>query len=225
MSNIGVILEQTLLHGNLDKMKNVKAQKITINIGLWILSGIIYICTTYAAYKFFHGYVHLRNMWLILGVMSIMLCWLWLIWLVLYGYDYFSARINKKNPPQENTELPSVSDKQEIETRAPEEKVAFSANTETEILPEKKEKKTVSREESLEKKRDKNIHKRYQEVIKEYKKTLSETDYKKFEELTRYDTLLYDALMVSRDKEWKLLSKLENEKWSVYISAITKILG
>lgn len=34
MSNIGVILEQTLLHGNLDKMKNVKAQKITINIGL-----------------------------------------------------------------------------------------------------------------------------------------------------------------------------------------------
>lgn len=156
--------------------------------------------------------------------MSIMLCWLWAIWLLLYGYDYLSTRINEKTLPPENTKLQGVTDIQKIETEISEEKGAFSPKTEVE-LPAKREKKTVSQEESLEKKRDKNIHKRYQEVLKEYKRTLSAAEYKKFEEITRYDILLYDALMVSRDKEWKLLSKLENEKWSLYVSAITKILG
>lgn len=41
---------------------------------------------------------------------------------------------------------------------------------------------------------------------------MSAREYKKFEEDTRYDILLYDALMVSRDKEGKLLTQIESEK-------------
>lgn len=70
-----------------------------------------------------------------------------------------------------------------------------------EELPKKKEKKTIAVEESLQRKKDKKIQKRYQEVLLEYKKTLTAREYKKFEEDTKYDILLYDALMVSRDKE------------------------
>lgn len=144
----------------------------------------------------------------------IMLCWLWIIWILLFGYDYFSARVTSKN---------SVPDSTVKTDQAVEEKEIVSPKEPTETSQTKRERKIV--EESWAKKQDKAILKRYRETLKEYKKTLSAEDYKKFEAMTRYDTLLYDALMVSRDKEWELLSKLENEKWSLYASAITKILG
>lgn len=72
---------------------------------------------------------------------------------------------------------------------------------EEEITPRRKEKKNIVIEESAQRKKDKKIQKRYQEVMLEYKKTLSTREYKKFEEDTRYDILLYDALMINRDKE------------------------
>jgi hypothetical protein len=101
-----------------------------------------------------------------------------------------------------------------------EEKTTFIKEEE---LPKKKEKK-ASIEESPSRKRDKKIQRRYQEVLAEYKKTMPAREYKKFEEDTRYDILLYDALMVSRDKEGKLLTQIESEKWEPYTSALKKIL-
>jgi len=67
-------------------------------------------------------------------------------------------------------------------------------------------------EESVQRKNDKKIQKRYQEILIEYKKILPTREYRKFEEDTKYDILLYDALMISRDKEGILLSDIEKEK-------------
>lgn len=187
----------------------MKSEKIITGTILWILSGLIYIYTTYKAYRFFYEYSHLRNMWLILWVIAIMLCWLAAIWFVFYEYNYFLTLKEKKKRSSEETEN---NKKKEIIIE------------EEEITPKKKEKKNIVIEESAQRKKDKKIQKRYQEVLLEYKKTLSAREYKKFEEDTKYDILLYDALMISRDKEWTLLSKIEQEKGELYTTALKKIL-
>lgn len=190
----------------------MKSEKIFASILLWTVSGLIYIYTTYKAYRFFYEYSHLRNMWLILWVIAIMLCWLGAIWFIFYEYNYFQSLREKR---RKNSE--------ELSKNIKEEKtLKFEADEET--VPKKKEKKNVTVEESAQRKRDKKIQKRYQEVLLEYRKTLSPREYKKFEEDTKYDILLYDALMVVRDKEWDLLSKIEQEKWEPYTTALKKIL-
>lgn len=188
----------------------MKSEKIIAGTILWILSGLIYIYTTYKAYRFFYEYSHLRNMWLILGVVAIMLCWLAAIWFMFYEYNYFMALREKKKRSIE-----------EVEKNNKQEKIIIE---EEEITPRKKEKKNIVIEESTQRKKDKKIQKRYQEVMLEYKKTLPAREYKKFEEDTKYDILLYDALMISRDKEWTLLSKIEQEKGELYATALKKIL-
>lgn len=87
---------------------------------------------------------------------------------------------------------------EEVKKNNKQEKIIIE---EEEIIPRKKEKKNIVIEESTQRKKDKKIQKRYQEVMIEYKKTLPAREYKKFEEDTKYDILLYDALMISRDKE------------------------
>ncbi len=147
-----------------------------------------------------------------------MLCGLGAIWLLLYGYDYLVwIRKTAKNIPEDN-QLPIAEKEKE------QEKEILVAKNRIEIVPTRKAKEIQLPEESLQKKKDKKIQRRYQEILKEYKKTLSVADYNKFEESTRYDILLYDAIMVSHDTEWKVLSKLESEKWSFYTSTIKKIL-
>jgi len=70
----------------------------------------------------------------------------------------------------------------------------------------------VATEESVQRKKDKKIQTRYKEILIEYKEILPDQEYKKFQEDTKYDILLYDALLISRDKEGILLSKIEKEK-------------
>jgi len=70
----------------------------------------------------------------------------------------------------------------------------------------------VATEESVQRKKDKKIQTRYKEILIEYKEILPDQEYKKFQEDTEYDILLYDALLISRDKEGILLSKIEKEK-------------
>lgn len=188
----------------------MKSEKIIAGIALWIVSGFVYIYTTYKAYRFFYEYSHLRNMWLILWVIAIMLCWLGAIWFIFYEYNYFQSLREKR---KKNNEELTKNNKEE-------KTVKF----EEETASKKKEKKNITVEESTQRKRDKKIQRRYQEVLLEYKKTLSPREYKKFEEDTKYDVLLYDALMVVRDKEWVLLSKIEQEKGEPYITALKKIL-
>ncbi|MBP7823139.1 hypothetical protein KA050_02195 [Candidatus Gracilibacteria bacterium] len=186
----------------------MKSEKIIAGATLGILSSAIYIYTTYKAYRFFYEYSHLRNMWLVLGVIGIMLCGVGAIWFLFYEYNYFrSLRTKNKTEAQK--------------TPKDEEKKTIVIEEET---VKKKEKKTIVIEESLQRKKDKKIQKKYQEILIEYKKTMPVREYKKFEEDTRYDILLYDALMVSRDKEGKLLSKLESEKGELYITTLKKIL-
>lgn len=187
----------------------MKSEKIIAGVILWLLSSVIYIYTTYKAYRFFYEYSYLRNIWLLLGVIAIMLCWVWVIWFLFYEYNYFRRLREKTN----NNSLEIAEKKNESTKEIPEK----------EWTPKKKEKK-ASTEESPSRKRDKKIQKRYQEVLAEYKKTMSAHEYKKFEEDTRYDILLYDALMVSRDKEGKLFTQIESEKWELYTSALKKIL-
>lgn len=147
-----------------------------------------------------------------------MLCGLAAIWFLLYGYDYLIwTRKSTKNVPEDNQ---SPVEEKENEK---EEKFLVTKNRK-EIVPTRKVREIQPPEESLQKKKDKKIQKRYQEILKEYKKTLSVADYNKFEESTRYDILLYDALMVSRDKEWTLLWKIEQEKGESYTNALKKIL-
>ncbi|MBP7806374.1 hypothetical protein KA057_01695 [Candidatus Gracilibacteria bacterium] len=186
----------------------MKSEKIIAGATLGILSSFIYIYTTYKAYRFFYEYSHLRNIWLVLGVIGIMLCGVGAIWFLFYEYNYFRLlRIKSKTEAQKP--LKNEGEKNIIIE---------------EEAPKKKEKKTIAVEESLQRKKDKKIQKRYQEVLLEYKKTLTAREYKKFEEDTKYDILLYDALMVSRDKEGTLLGKIEQEKGEPYTSALKKIL-
>lgn len=203
MSNIN-----TALHNkNWDTIKYMKSEKIISWIILWFLSISIYICTTYVAYKFFYAYSYLRSIWLLLGVIAITLLWIWAIWGI-YKLNDFLLSLNYRNK-KPIIELP----KNEIlDTIIPEISVSM-----------KKERKEVE-EESFQRKNDKKIQKRYQEILKEYKKTLSEKEFKKFEEDTKYDILLYDALMVNHDKDGTLLSKIETEKWEFYVSTLKKIL-
>gem|GEM_PF-3118274 len=70
----------------------------------------------------------------------------------------------------------------------------------------------MATEESVQRKKDKKIQTRYKEILIEYKEILPDQEYKKFQEDTEYDILLYDALLISRDKEGILLSKIEKEK-------------
>ena len=188
----------------------MKIESIISRVILWFISSIIYIFTTYGAYRFFYEYSHLRNIWLLLWVICIMLCGVAVIWFIHYVYNYFH-------------ELKEQAKKKSLEVS--EKKVEWTKEiSEKELAPKKKEKKTIVIEESLQRKKDKKIQKKYQEILIEYKKTMSVREYRKFEEDTRYDILLYDALMVSRDKEGKLLSKLESEKWELYITTLKKIL-
>lgn len=110
------------------------------------------------------------------------------IWFIFYEYNYFQSLREKR---KKNNEELSKNNKEEKTVKFEEE----------EITPKKKEKKNPTIEESAQRKKDKKIQKRYQEVLLEYKKNLSPREYKKFEEDTKYDVLLYDALMVIRDKE------------------------
>jgi hypothetical protein len=48
--------------------------------------------------------------------------------------------------------------------------------------------------------KDKKIKNNYQKLLIEYKKNLPSTEYKKFQEETKYDILIYDALMINHDK-------------------------
>jgi hypothetical protein len=73
-------------------------------------------------------------------------------------------------------------------------------------------------------KKYKKIQKNYKKILTEYKKNLSPHEYRKFEEETQYDILLYDAIIVSQDKTWKLLEKIEYEKWEFYVKILKKIL-
>lgn len=147
-------------------------------------------------------------MWLLLGVIGIMLCWLAAIWFIFYEYNYFRL-------------LRAKNEKSAQELSKKDEKITTTVEEE---IPKKKERKTSPPEESSSRKKDKRIQKKYQEIFIEYKKTMSSREYKKFEEDTKYDILLYDALMVSRDKEGKLLPKIEAEKWEFYVATLKKIL-
>lgn len=72
--------------------------------------------------------------------------------------------------------------------------------------------------------KDKKIKLNYQKLLVEYRKNLSPSDYKKFQEETKYDVLIYDALMVSRDKDGTVLRNIQIEKSAVYMEALKKIL-
>ena len=61
-------------------------------------------------------------------------------------------------------------------------------------------------------KKDKRIQENYKAILLDYKRNLSSREYKIFQADTQYDILIYDALMVSRDKEGNMLTKLEHEK-------------
>ena len=189
-------------------MKEMKLKKITSGIILGLLSTLIYIYTTYEAYQFFYAYSYLRNVWLLLGVIGMTLCWLWVIWFLFYAFDYFLGDSNKGK--KITVEIPK---------NVPDEAVIIKE----EIW--KKIEKKVATEESVQRKKDKKIQTRYKEILIEYKEILPDQEYKKFQEDTEYDILLYDALLISRDKEGILLSKIEKEKWEFYASTIKKILA
>jgi hypothetical protein len=185
----------------------MKSEKFISRILLWFFSIAIYICTTYASYKFFYAYSYLRNMWLLFGVIGITLFWIWTIWCMYRVYDYFvwlNLRITKTIE-----ELPK---NEATETINPE------------VITQTKKVKKIIAEESVQRKNDKKIQKRYQEILAEYKKTLSDSEFKKFEEDTRYDILLYDALMVNHDKSGTMFAKIEKEKWEFYTSTLKRIL-
>jgi transketolase len=88
----------------------------------------------------------------------------------------------------------------------------------TEIKEEVKNPRAVQNE------KDKRVQRNYQKMLIEYKKELSPAEYKKFQEETKYDILLYDALMVNRDKKGTLLREIEQEKGAHYASMLRKIL-
>lgn len=204
MSNIHVSLHSK----NKYIMKEMKLKKITSGIILGLLSTLIYIYTTYEAYKFFYAYSYLRNVWLLLGVIGMTLCWLWVIWFLFYAFDYFLWDSNKGK--KITVEIPK------------------NVQDEAVIIKEeiwKKKEIKVATEESVQRKKDKKIQTRYKEILIEYKEILPTREYKKFQEDTKYDILLYDALLISRDEEGILLSKIEKEKWEFYASTIKKILA
>lgn len=60
-------------------------------------------------------------------------------------------------------------------------------------------------------------------MLIEYKRTLASW-VQKFQEETKYDILLYDALMINRDKKWTLFREIEQEKGAHYASMLRKIL-
>lgn len=159
----------------------MKSEKIIAGIALWIVSGFIYIFTTYKAYRFFYEYSHLRNMWLILWVIAIMLFWLGAIWFIFYEYNYFQSLREKR---KKNNEELSKNNKEEKTVKFEEE----------EITPKKKEKKNPTIEESAQRKKDKKIQKRYQEVLLEYKKTCHLVNIKnlrKIQNMTYYCMMLW----------------------------------
>ncbi len=75
----------------------------------------------------------------------------------------------------------------------------------------KKERKNVTNE-SPQRGKNKGIQKRYQELLVEYKDTLTPEEYRKFQEYNKYDNLLYDALTINKDKDLSLLGSIEKEK-------------
>jgi hypothetical protein len=91
-------------------------------------------------------------------------------------------------------------------------------------IEEQKNTKILDKEEGGDqRKKDKKIQKIYQKIFAQYKESLTPSEYKKFSEITKYDILLYDALMVSRDKWGNLLKKIELEKWQIYADALKKM--
>lgn len=96
---------------------------------------------------------------------------------------------------------------------------------EKEILPSpEKEKKETKSPRMIQNEKDKRIKTNYQKLLVEYRKNLTPSEYKKFQEETKYDVLIYDALMVSRDKDNTVLKNIQTEKSTLYIEALKKIL-
>lgn len=141
-----------------------------------------------------------------------MILWMGVMYCIFYAYDYFQKIRAREHEIALKIEKLN-------EHKNPEQKIV-----EKEEKPQKKWDINPP-EELTQSKKDKKIQKQYKEILSEYKNTLSPKKYKKFEEETKYDVLLYDALMVSRDKDGTLLTKIEQEKWELYTEALKKILS
>lgn len=101
----------------------------------------------------------------------------------------------------------------------------FKPKKKTVPEPSDEEKKTPAAQLTTKKKEDRKLQKNYLAVLAEYKRDLPPHEYRKFQEDTKYDILLYDAIMVSKDKQGTLLEKIRQDKGELYASAIQKILG
>ncbi len=102
--------------------------------------------------------------------------------------------------------------------------------TPKEPKPQKEEHIQVEKKEILvtespkQEKKSKKIQESYKRVLLECQKKLSPKEYKKFQEDTKYDILLYDALIVSQDKTWDVLKKIQTEKGEFYANTVLEIL-
>lgn len=171
-------------------------KKVLTTILLWICTVAIYIYALYFWYTFFREYAYIGRVPVTIGAIVIILLAEGLVLILFHTYH----SIYKK--------------KDIIVVAEPVEK--------KEEIKEKKEE--IKNPRAIQNEKDKRVQRNYQKMLIDYKKELSPAEYKKFQEETKYDILLYDALMIIRDKKWTLLKEIEQEKGAHYASMLRKIL-
>lgn len=173
----------------------MNATSILSRIVSWILAVIIYMATFYYAYNFFYAYSYLGHLQIVIGAILIMLAGMGCVWIVFH-----------------------------LRTKIFHTKKVVVEKREEKIQETREEKKETKSPRMIQNEKDKKIKLNYQKLLVEYRKNLSPSDYKKFQEETKYDVLIYDALMVSRDKDGTVLRNIQIEKSAVYMEALKKIL-